>query len=155
RRVEAGQYRGPDGRIVRLLLTKDGPVESALCNFDARIVDELIRDDGSGETTLVFGIEGALAIGRPLRRVDGTGDSFWTLNWASESGGSRAIVNAGRGCRAHLRAAIQSLSDATTRTVYTHLGWRMIDGVWHFLHAGGAISPSGSAAGVCCDPPQP
>src|SRR5262249_58358904 len=88
-------------------------------------------------------------------RVDVTGDRFGTMNWPSESWGSRAIVNAGQGCRDHLRAAIQSLSDATTRTVYTHLGWRMIDGVWHFLHAGGAISPSGSPAGRCCDPPPP
>ena len=34
------------------------------------------------------------------------------------------------------------------RTVYTHTGWRKLDGKWAYLHGGGAIGASGAVAGV-------
>ena len=34
------------------------------------------------------------------------------------------------------------------RRVYTHTGWRQIDGVWVYLHGGGAIGPDGPVADV-------
>src|SRR5207245_8456472 len=42
--------------------------------------------------------------------------------------------------RDRLREAIQVLSPAVARRqVFTHTGWRCIDGVWHYLTAGGAV----------------
>jgi hypothetical protein len=32
--------------------------------------------------------------------------------------------------------------------VYTHTGWRQIEGTWAYLHAAGAIGPRGPLAGV-------
>src|SRR5262249_42736030 len=42
---------------------------------------------------------------------------------------------------------IQSLSmTAVERCIYTHTGWRKIDGRWTFLHAGGAIEGTGTGS---------
>ena len=44
--------------------------------------------------------------------------------------------------RDHARAAIQILSpERAGAGVFTHLGWREIEGAWHYLHAAGAIHP--------------
>lgn len=154
RRVEAGQYRVQDGRIVREVPTRDGPVETALCNFAARIVEEVVRDDGSGELAIVYAIEGERGQAR-LPRVHVPADQFTAMNWPAECWGARTVVHAGQGNRDHLRAAVQMLSDPDRRIIYTHLGWREIDGGWHYLHAGGAVGPAGPNPEVCCDPPGP
>jgi hypothetical protein len=154
RRVEAGQYRVQEGRIVREVSNRDGTVEVALCNFTARIVEEVVRDDGSGELAIVYAIEGERGpTGLPRVRVPA--DQFVGMNWPAECWGARTVVYAGQGCRDHLRAAVQMLSDPTRRTIYTHLGWREIDGAWHYLHAGGAIGAAGPCPDVCCEPPGP
>ena len=48
-----GPYFVRDGRISRRRQTKDGPVVEGLCNFSARIVEEVVLDDGA-ETTRAF-----------------------------------------------------------------------------------------------------
>lgn len=154
RRVEAGPYRVQEGRIIREVTNRDGTVEVALCNFTARIVEEVVRDDGSGELTIVYAIEGERGP-TGLPRVQVSADQFSSMNWPAELWGARTVVYAGQGCRDHLRAAVQMLSDPTRRTIYTHLGWREIDGDWHYLHAGGAIGAAGPCPDVCCEPPGP
>lgn len=68
RRTEAGPYRVQDGRIIRETPTQAGPVETALCNFEARIAEEVVRDDGTDEVRIDYAIEGELAK-RPLPRA--------------------------------------------------------------------------------------
>jgi hypothetical protein len=46
------------------------------------------------------------------------------------------------------RTAIQLLSSAEQRCVYTHTGWREIDHRWVYLHSGGAIDSGGAVAAV-------
>lgn len=154
RRSEAGPYGVRDGRIAREIMTRDGPVEVPLCNFIARIAEEVVRDDGGGEPAIVYGIEGERA-GHPLPRTHVPADRFVNMNWPAECWGARTIVYAGHGNRDHLRVAIQMLSDSSRKTIYTHLGWREINGEWHYLHASGAIGATGPNLEVCCDPPGP
>src|SRR5262249_35205239 len=133
----AGQYRVSGGRIVRDVLTKDGPVEVPLATWEGRIVGEVIRDDGA-ERSLTLAIEGALSNGTPLPRVEIPADEFAFMRWPVERWGTRAVVLAGVATTDHLRCAVQLLSgDVPRRTVYAHTGWREIDGRWLYLHAGG------------------
>jgi hypothetical protein len=121
-----------------------------LCNFTARIVEEVVLDDGSAETDCRFVIEGALASGRALAPARVAAGEFASLGWVLREWGSFPVVNAGWGARDHLRAAIQLLSpeDRQRRHVYRHTGWRQVNGAWSFLHAGGAITAAGPTVAV-------
>jgi hypothetical protein len=144
----AASYRAVGGRIVREVLTRDGPLEVPLANFDARIVEQIIVDDGA-EHRLTLATESDLSDGTPLPRVEVAADQFPWMKWPVEKWGTRATVLAGAGTADHLRAAIQLLSgEVPTRTVFAHLGWREIDGRWLYLHAGGAIGESGPVGSI-------
>jgi hypothetical protein len=136
------------GAISHEKQTRDGPIVTPLCNFNAAIVVEEVRDDGL-ERQVCFALEGRLADGRPLPRVEIPAREFGGMSWVTSTWGSKAIINAGFGAKDHLRAAIQFLSgEVPTRTVFTHSGWREIDGAWLFLHGGGAIGARGPVNGI-------
>jgi hypothetical protein len=138
------KYQVIGGRIYLVYEGKDGTSRTALCNYEARIVEEVVRDDGSGETQIRLAVEGTLAGGQKLPRAEVPASAFGSMNWQLEHWGSRAIVNAGMGAKDHLRAAIQTLStNVARRTVYTHTGWRKLGSQWLYLHAAGAIGPNG------------
>jgi hypothetical protein len=146
--TEAG-YRIENGRICRERGTPDGGmVLVPLCNFTARIIEAVTRDDGAEQTAL-FTVEGALADGRPLPPVPVPAQDFTGLGWVTPAWHGEAIVYAGQGTRDHLRAAIELLSpDRARRTVYTHTGWRQVGGAWVYLHGAGAIGPVGPVADI-------
>jgi len=145
-RGETGGFFESDGCVCRTKLTPHAPVTVPLANFTARIVDETVRDDGA-ERRVMLGIQGKLAAGRPLPRIEVPGESFAKLDWVVPCWGSDAIVWPGES-RA-LPAAIQALSGEKKRlTVFCHTGWREIGGRWVYLHAGGAIGSSKGYAAV-------
>jgi hypothetical protein len=150
----AGMYREAGGRVVRDVLTKDGAVEVPLANWSGRIVEEVVRDDGA-ERHLLLAVEGALADGTPLPRVEVPAADYAWMRWPVERWGTRAVVLAGASTADHLRCALQLLSgDVPRRTVYGHTGWREVGGRWVYLHAGGALGPGGPSAGVEVDLPD-
>lgn len=74
---------------------------------------------------------------------------FPSMSWVAEVLGAKAILAPGQGARDHARAAIQWLSpNISERQIFTHLGWRQINGQWVYLHAGGAIGPSRREPGI-------
>lgn len=134
-----GPYRVEGGRIVRVKLTKDGPVTEALCNFRAEVTEEIALDDGA-EVTRAFQVEGRLDSGETLPPVRVGASKFASMTWVQEGWGLKAIVRAGSATKDYLREAIQRLShDAVQRHVFTHTGWRDIDGRFIYLTAAGAI----------------
>ncbi|HEY8450486.1 MAG TPA: DUF3854 domain-containing protein, partial [Bacillota bacterium] len=138
-----GSYAISRGRIVRERLTKDGLIEEVLGHFTARIVEEVVEDDGA-ERVRRFVIEGELPDGRPLPTVAVAASEFAGMGWVTREWGTRAIVTAGSSVKDALREAIQHLSgEPPVRHIYTHAGWRRIDGRWVFLHGGGAIGVDG------------
>ncbi len=150
----AGQYRIAGGRLVRDAATRDGTVEIVLATWHGRIVEEVTRDDGA-EKTLTLAIEGALADGTPLPRVEVLADDFPSMRWAVKNWGTRAVVLAGAGTADHVRTGIQLLSgDVPRRTVFAHTGWREVGGQWAYLHAGGAIGPDGPLADITVSLPE-
>jgi hypothetical protein len=127
---EPPTYFETSGCIHRNAMTRDGPISIALCNFSARIVEDLEFDDGA-EKTRLLAIEGTLGDGTPLPRVEIPADDFPRMEWIVPAWGTRAVVHAGMGTRDHLRAALQLLSGKVPRrTVYGHTGWRKVEGTW-------------------------
>ena len=125
----------------------DNPVP--LTNFMARIVAEVERDDGA-ERVLYFEIEADLR-GR-CSSFTVTASEFQGLHWVHRELGARAIIFPGFTKKDHARAAIQMLSDnILRRTVFTHTGWRKVGNCQVYLHAAGAIGPSGTVPDVETD----
>lgn len=129
-------------------MAKDKDSEpSPLCNFTARIREELVLDDGEVERTM-FVIDGARMDGRPFQKIQVDASVFSGLGWVMSYWGASAIINAGTAIKDSLRAAIQNLSMPKERKAFTHTGWRKAGETWCFLHAGGAIGPDGPVEGI-------
>ena len=138
-----GQYEVLRGSIHRWKETHDGEVPVRLSNFDARIVREVMRDDGA-QVDSFFSIVGTARDGRPLGATDVPFAEFSSLAWVTKAWGNLACIEAGQSNRDHLRAAIQTLSgEVPRRTVFAHTGWRQLEGGWHYLHAHGGLGPDG------------
>ena len=136
-------YTVEEGIICWLKPTPSGEVLTPLCNFDARAVEDVIKDSGI-EQQRFFVIEGSLASGKALPKVQLQANHFNSMNWVSEQWGMGAIIAAGVALKDRLREAIQLKSqDATQRRVYTHTGWRELDGKPVFLTANGALGLPG------------
>ncbi len=139
-------YVAGDGGLYWNKKTGDGAVPIRLTNFTARIVADVVKDDGA-ESRREIEIEGSLR-GRTSRFLL-PADSFHVMAWPIKYLGSGAVVEPGFGLRDRARAAIQELSgEVSERTVYAHVGWRTIDGRHAYLHAGGALGAAGPIDGV-------
>jgi hypothetical protein len=134
----AGMFRRRGGE-------EDGVVQ--LTNFSAQIVASIIRDDGT-ETETALQIEAELR-GR-THSFTIPASVFPGMNWPVAQIGPDAIVCAGVSAKDHGRAAIQCLSrfPIARRVVFTHTGWRQINGLWVYLHAAGGIGPDGIVEGI-------
>lgn len=137
-------YGVENGRIVHYVTVENddgGTVKSfPLCNFDARIVADVLHDDGE-EVERHISITGTLQTGQALPEITISAADFEKMNWVVEGWGARAAIEPGKRSRDQLRHAIQKLSGANLqeRRVFTHTGWRLVDGKRIFLHAGGAV----------------
>src|SRR5262249_32113875 len=104
-----------------------------LCNFDAKVTEEILLDDGA-EATRAFIIKGELAGGKILPPSRIPASRFASMSWVTEQWGLRAVVNAGNAKRDALREAIQRLSpEPRLRHIFAHTGWRQIDERWVYL----------------------
>lgn len=145
---QGGPYCVLNGRLTWLKRERDGVAPVALCNFSCRIVEERDVDDGA-ERRRVLLIEGELANGSKLPRIEVPAASFAGLAWVTSEWGSRAIVSAGQSTRDRLREAIQVLSGSPERrTIMACTGWGERDGKPAFFHAGGAITEAGQLLDV-------
>lgn len=121
-----------------------------LTDYTARIVSDILRDDGA-EKTRHFEIEAVLASGQ-RRRVTVPADRFNRMDWITVELGHAARTSAGSTVRDHVRAAIQFHSEgAAEEVIYAHTGWRQVNGHWAYLHAGGGIGADGAVASVRTD----
>jgi hypothetical protein len=139
-RIDPGPYTVEGGCICKVRFDDKGNATyEPLCNFDAKVTEEILLDDGA-EATRAFILSGTLAGGEKLPPCRIPASRFAGMSWVTESWGLRAVVNAGNGKRDALREAIQRLSpDTKIRQIFTHTGWREIGGKWIYL--------SGSMAG--------
>jgi hypothetical protein len=139
-------YVSTPGGIVWNKPSRYGTNPTPLTNFIAQIVGDIILDDGVEESHS-FAIEARL--GERQRRFEVPASRFASMNWVAENLGAAAFVHAGFGYKEHASVAIRMLSqDIAERRVFAHTGWREMDGTWAYVHAGGAVGPSGPMSGV-------
>lgn len=117
-----------------------------MCNFVAGVTEQVTYVDGREQRT-VFRIDGETFNG-PLQTAEIPADKFSSLGWILEAWGVEAVVLPGHAIKDALRAAIQTRAVPQKRTVFLATGWQQIEGVPHFLHAGGAIGPKGNNSQV-------
>lgn len=139
-------YQATPQGLVWLKPTAEGPRPVPLTNFTATITAEVVEDDGA-ETHRLFELE-VQRQGQPVRFRVPAGQ-FASLSWVPEHLGATAVVLPGLQVKDQARAAIQLLSTAVAeRRLYTHLGWREINGQWVYLHAGGGLGAQGAVPGI-------
>lgn len=130
------------------------PSQQQLANFIATIQEEVIRDDGQEQMrTLTVG--GKMP-GRTLPTITLTLEQFARMDWPARHWGTMTLIHPGQGAKEHLKYAIQLLSHqgehpVVTRTLFTHTGWRRLDGAWQYLSAGAVIGASGIVDGIEVD----
>jgi hypothetical protein len=131
--------------MVRQERLRNGPLKvTTLANFQARIVSDLVFDDGEQEKR-EFGIEAKLEETSLAFSV--SAEEFGRMGWVLSKLGPEAILYPGQ--HQHARAAIQSFSGPIRQErIYTHLGWRKHGPDWIYVHAGGALGPSGQLSTV-------
>lgn len=146
------KYQIVGGRMAHRFYDRSGnEVVDVLAHFSARIAAEVVEDDGDTQTRM-FCIDGKLADGGTLPRVEVNAGDFAGMGWVLEEWGARALIEAGGTVKDHLRAAIQLLSpDIPTKHIYSHLGWRRIEGHNVYLSMDGAVGRDGVEVRVTPD----
>jgi hypothetical protein len=117
-----------------------GPVQ--LTNFSAKVSADIVVRDGIDESRELE--ISAVVAGEPIKVRVGA-EEFTAMNWVVPLLGPQAAIGPGPATRDLTRHAVQMLSGTTPRRdVFQHLGWSKINDRDFYLHAGGAISASGS-----------
>lgn len=152
-----------DGKLCALTHKEENGEEwtqvETLADFTARIVSEVVEEDGSGEPRRVFHIEGFRPDGAPLFPpvVEVPTGEFTGMNWAVSKWGGAARLPAGNGKKDKARDALQVLSNAAGypfQTVYLHTGWIKHPEHGHvYLSAGAVIGAGGAVDGVSVNLP--
>lgn len=139
-------YEQRNGCIVRTDSGKDRSETISLTNFTARVTAETVEDDGAEERK-VFEVDAWLHGRR--RSFSVPSPEFDTLGWVTDKlgAGARVFPNQKEWARDGIKALSED-SGILERRIYTHTGWRQVDGRYVYLHAGGAIGADGSVSGI-------
>ncbi|MEP7338165.1 MAG: DUF927 domain-containing protein, partial [Acidobacteriota bacterium] len=130
-----GAYEETPGGLIYWQQTTNGEVEIALSNFCSEIIADVIEDDGA-EQRRAFEVK-ALLNGKAAQFLV-LAEDFGAMKWPMTNLGAKAVIYPRR--TDHARCAIQMLSpQPVERRIFTHTGWRDIDGEKVYLHGGGAI----------------
>ena len=138
------RYQVVNGAFYAVERYRDGsPKLQRLANWHAWVTHEVARDDGQAVIRKLI-ILGQLENGAKLAACEVEAATFASMNWVLQHWGTRAIMAAGQSTKDKLREAIQWASqDAEISTVYTHTGWREIDGQRVYLSSSGALGVDG------------
>jgi hypothetical protein len=139
------RYQEIKGYLYSLEHGKHGPFRRLLANFTARILKEILIDDGSGNLIRRMAITGKRADGRALPSVTIDAADFASMFWVMKHWGSVPIIEPGNNIKDRIRAAIQHNSDPAQEVNYVHTGFRddITEGQQVYLSAGGAIGAAG------------
>jgi len=128
-----------------------------VCNFTLRIVGQLREDRGEilavGKRPPITSYDVEVTYAGNTARLRVPLAEYRTLDWLDSDLGWRGLrYGSGRAGKDVVCMAAEALSPAAQeRSVYAHTGWRLIDGRWLYLHAGGAIGADGHVEGVEAD----
>jgi hypothetical protein len=137
-----GQYEATGGRLIWWKPSSgDQLVATPLANFDARIVSELVKDDGTEQTRFyeIMATHNGSPYTFHVRATD-----FDSLHWVARELSAPCMVFAGRGVKDNLPVAIKTVSGIIPRrTIFTHIGWTIVEAQRAYLHSDGAIGAHG------------
>jgi len=87
-----------------------------------------------------------------LHDVTVSAKDFPSMAWLKANWGFSANIAPSNTAKAHLEYAISSAGQSNTKrcTVYTHTGWRNVNGSWIFLHGKGAIGAEDVSVELDC-----
>ena len=126
-------------------------IREPLCNFCARITQQLMHRQADGSITLHYVISGLNNEGIALRELEVPASEYPGMRWVSQWG-KDAYINAGPGRQDHVRVAILSLSqEAPTTTIYHQTGWVQGPSGWVFATHGASIGRNGAEKNVNVD----
>ena len=148
-------YRVERGMIYWRQTGQDGGQRwRPIARFQARVTRNILEDDGTGQPQALFEVEAGYN-GRQITTTLSP-EEFDALHWPAKLLGAGASVYPGQSIREHVRFAIRRLSgDPEYRRIYTHTGWRKLDGQgWTYLHTAGGIGAEGAVGDVEVKPPQ-
>ena len=136
-------YRFSESGTFRMMRNKSGDlVPDLIANFTARILEELMYDDGE-RAELKYRIKGERG-DESYPEVIVPAEEFNSLKFVEMNWGCTAQIFPGHGVRDKLRHAIQVNSEEVTRTtIYTHTGIREINGKLTYLSSSGALDCEG------------
>lgn len=104
-----------------------------LCNFLPYLVSEKVYDNGV-TTSRQFEVGGIFENGSELPKIVLSVAEFESMNWVTERWGVKCNMEAGKAIKEHIRHAIQTTGlEIHSDTIYTHSGWRTVDGKLKFL----------------------
>jgi hypothetical protein len=138
------RYEKEGAGIVRVEQQASGRTKTTpVANFSARIVRDLILDDGD-EQERHFSLEAELSGQTVCCSVSAT--EFSRMGWVHKLGPQATIYP---GQQQYARAAIQWLSgEIPQEHISSHLGWRKSGRDWVYLHAADAQSAGGINSGL-------
>ncbi len=138
------RYPIVDGRQCYVRYMNGESYPDPLADFTAEIFVDEVRDDGAGAPARVFSVRGKTSEGIPFPSGTVEASKFAAMSWPTDLWGVRAVIRAGRDTKDRLREAIQLHSrDAGSRYIFTHTGWRDVDGNHVYLTGAGAVGDDG------------
>lgn len=107
-----------------------------LCNFAPRIVCEVIVDDGA-EKTRQYLIGGTDANGNNFTPVEVPAGELEKMSWIANNLDASCDLCVVSQVEKHVRCAIKSTARfAEKQYIFSHTGWKKIDGAWQYLLPG-------------------
>jgi hypothetical protein len=130
-----------DGCLKKRRVNKKGEATiQQLTNFWLKAIRRIIRDDGVERQTLLE-IEAVLH-GKTFREELSI-EEFERMQWPMKVMGPGTMMQPRKGPEIVHGLQLLARKEAD-KLIYTHIGWRPVDGKPHYLHAGGAIGAEGA-----------
>ena len=138
-----GLYTEQDGYVFRYKGNAESNVETVrLSNFTVVPLFEITKDDGTGQTKS-FSFNGKMFDGTPLRKITVSSEKFAGMNWIEKEWGLSPTISPSQTSIGHFKNYIKTKALGIPKiTIYTHTGFRTINGELCYLHKGGAIGNS-------------
>lgn len=135
------RYEDHDNGIFEIKGHGDKMTPHRLTTFTVLSMQEIVSDDGTGQTVTSFDITGKVENRTENGRL--TAEDFNKMQWPMSMLGPQAAVLPRHEARARFGIQMTANKLAPVR-LYTSTGWRSINGEWMYLHAGGAITKGGA-----------
>src|SRR5262249_54926602 len=118
--IDPGPYAVSNGCICKIHYGDKGNVTyDPVCNFDAKVTEEILLDDGA-EVTRAFVINGSSADGKKFQPCRIPASRFASMSWVTEQWGLRAVVNAGHFEAGGIEGSYPTSFRAGTAAPYLH-----------------------------------